>query len=268
MPKKSSRRNRQALVPNNEGDLAMSVASSRRLGASVGMPDRLQVDLSYQVNARVNPGAVAYSDTIFDLNNLYDPERTGTGHQPREFDQLAALYLYYRCYSAKVEVEIRQRASHGIRAVIVASTTGSAWTTSDNPAEMRRAWVSPVTGSSQPAIKFTRTYSNAAILGMSPAQYAASEDTDAVTSAAPDLPTLLHMYVEQLDGATAVDFEYSMKITFRTVFHGKRQVSTSLTVGPPLPAARGPSASAPGAGVTSDPPGSRGPQWQLVPGRK
>ncbi len=221
-------RNEDVPFVSQSRDIVTGLGAARRLGNLTGMPDRMEVDLAYNVNARVNPGAVAYSDTLFDLNNLYDPERTGTGHQPREFDQLAALYLYYRVYAAKVEVEVRQRASHGIRAVIVADNSGTALTPSTYPAENRRAWVSPVTGSNQPAIRYIKTYDIASILGMTRAQFLASEDTDSAVTTAPDLIALLHMYVEQVDGSTAVDFEYSMKITFRAVFHEKKTLGISL----------------------------------------
>lgn len=216
-------------VPGPRGrDLVSGVVNARGMGLLTGMPDRLEVDLAYQVNARVNPGVVAYADTVFDLNNLFDPERTGTGHQPREYDQLAALYLYYRVYQCKVEVELRQRASHGIRLVLIASNSGTALTISDNPAEQRRAWVSAVTGSNQPAIKVVRVYDIASILGMTRAQHLASEDTDAAVTTGPDLIALLHMFVEQIDGTTACDFEYSLKMVFRTVFHEKKVLGLSL----------------------------------------
>jgi len=50
---------------------------------------------------------------VFNLNSVYDPNRTGTGHQPYGYDQLAALYNRYRvigcsyvinCYSAGVPI--------------------------------------------------------------------------------------------------------------------------------------------------------------------
>lgn len=38
------------------------------------------------------------------LNDCFDPNFTGSGHQPRGFDQIAVLYKKYRVYSARVQV--------------------------------------------------------------------------------------------------------------------------------------------------------------------
>lgn len=51
------------------------------------------------------------TEVAFRLNSLYDPNFTGTGHQPLGFDQYAALYNYYRVY--KVDVQVRVTARFG-----------------------------------------------------------------------------------------------------------------------------------------------------------
>lgn len=56
----------------------------------------------------VGPGFVTYD---FRLNSLFDPNRTGTGHQPIGFDQLAALYLNYRVYACRYKVTLVVEAS-------------------------------------------------------------------------------------------------------------------------------------------------------------
>lgn len=40
----------------------------------------------------------------FRLNSLYDPDYTGTGHQPRFFDQWSAIYGSYNVYKVRVKV--------------------------------------------------------------------------------------------------------------------------------------------------------------------
>ena len=40
----------------------------------------------------------------FRANGLYDPNLTGTGHQPRGFDEHAALYDHYTCIGSKMKV--------------------------------------------------------------------------------------------------------------------------------------------------------------------
>lgn len=62
-------------------------------------------------------GAPTQFDYQFRLNSLFDPNFTGAGHQPRGFDQLAALYGRYRVYRARVRV-IMQLEQSGIANVV------------------------------------------------------------------------------------------------------------------------------------------------------
>lgn len=51
------------------------------------------------------------TEIAFRLNSLFDPNFTGTGHQPLGYDQFSALYTLYRVY--KVEVNIRLTGKFG-----------------------------------------------------------------------------------------------------------------------------------------------------------
>lgn len=69
-----------------------------------GFPDRLKTRLRYcdvvQLEATAgNPGLWQ-----FRLSSLYDPDYTGTGHQPQWYDQLVAVYQRYRVLGAKITV--------------------------------------------------------------------------------------------------------------------------------------------------------------------
>jgi len=47
---------------------------------------------------------VTGTNQVMNLNSIYDPDRTGTGHQPYGFDSLAALYARYRVWAVKWKV--------------------------------------------------------------------------------------------------------------------------------------------------------------------
>lgn len=56
---------------------------------------------------------------VFSANGLYDPNITGTGHQPRGFDELIALYNHYRVIGSKITVRMSWgHSDHGIVAGI------------------------------------------------------------------------------------------------------------------------------------------------------
>lgn len=53
------------------------------------------VTLKYHDVASINPGAGTIGYYSFSANGLYDPNITGTGHQPMYFDQFSDMYDHY-----------------------------------------------------------------------------------------------------------------------------------------------------------------------------
>lgn len=45
-------------------------------------------------------------EQVFKLNSLFDPDQTGTGHQPRGFDEYALIWKRYRVYKVDVNIKI------------------------------------------------------------------------------------------------------------------------------------------------------------------
>lgn len=85
-------------------------ASWRAKGTSAGwreaVPRSQQVTLRYCETVQLNPTAAdAAVEYRFRANSVYDPDRTGTGHQPLYFDQLAGLYESYEVVGSKIRAD-------------------------------------------------------------------------------------------------------------------------------------------------------------------
>lgn len=76
-----------------------------------GFPDRLSTKLVYadKINLSLSSGGPNYYS--FRMNSLFDPDYTGTGHQPQWFDQLAAIYRNYRVKGSKITVTFGSNAN-------------------------------------------------------------------------------------------------------------------------------------------------------------
>lgn len=72
-------------------------------GSSI-VPDRYFVKLHYNTFETFNTAAAAAGAYVMSQNSCYDPDVTGTGHQPRGFDQLAALYNRYVVHKSRCTV--------------------------------------------------------------------------------------------------------------------------------------------------------------------
>lgn len=71
---------------------------------SKGLPLQLKATLKYAEYAVLTMSGSGKSSYIFSCNNLFDPNVTGTGHQPHYFDQYMGLYDHYRVSSSRIKV--------------------------------------------------------------------------------------------------------------------------------------------------------------------
>lgn len=74
-------------------------------GNCIGAPDRLVVVLKYSQLINFS-GSAAPSAQVFAVNSAFDPDFSGTGHQPSFYDKYAAYYGRYFVRAFKMEFEV------------------------------------------------------------------------------------------------------------------------------------------------------------------
>lgn len=72
---------------------------------------RQKAVLRYNAIVNLNPAAGVVATHQFSANGLYDPDWTGTGHQPMGFDEMMNLYSYYRVLWAKITCTVLPQGS-------------------------------------------------------------------------------------------------------------------------------------------------------------
>lgn len=106
MPSKYASKSRKAQIRKR----AMNKKRSRRVPSAlslikksvgnlkgIGMPETLQVKLSYQYSPVALQSGVTYANSRnWSINNLYDPDAAAGGVQPPLYDNLTALYDRWR----------------------------------------------------------------------------------------------------------------------------------------------------------------------------
>lgn len=68
------------------------------------MPFKLKYSDAFNLASDATLTSYTGSQYVFRLNSLYDPDLTGTGHQPYGFDQYAALFNRYKVDKVTVDV--------------------------------------------------------------------------------------------------------------------------------------------------------------------
>lgn len=71
----------------------------------IGFPDRLKTTLKYSQAINLGPNA-APSAQIFTVNSAFDPDNSGTGHQPSFFDTFSSIYGRYYVEAVQFDVSL------------------------------------------------------------------------------------------------------------------------------------------------------------------
>lgn len=157
----------------------------------------------------------------WNLNSLFDPNQTGTGHQPYGFDQLCgptgvALYNRYRVYKVDYVLTVAND-SYNIHYGVLPNNAGLSLI--GNVSEMRenpRAQYA-VQNPGGTLKKITGTISLPALVGRTKSQYMADDRYQAVYNASPDESMTLGCFSQGLNDDTGVSMSHTFNIML--VYH-------------------------------------------------
>lgn len=76
-----------------------------RYKAMGGFPSNKIVRLRYVDEISIDAGVGAFGQHQFRANSVFDPDYTGAGHQPMNFDKWASLYEHYTVLGSKCNVK-------------------------------------------------------------------------------------------------------------------------------------------------------------------
>lgn len=133
------------------------------------------------------------TEQVFNLNNLYDPDFSGTGHQPYGFDQITPLYLRYKVDAAKVSLTFTDPSADGIVVGALAQPPQVGTTLQgmsiDRAAETPLCAVKRINNSGKQVVTISAYLPIHKLCGLSKLQFAA--DTDLYTSGVGTGPALI-----------------------------------------------------------------------------
>jgi len=167
------------------------------------------------------------------LGSLFDPNYTGTGHQPMGFDQLAALYSKYRVDSCDITLLFNTLGSTadaccafavgapGVSQVALAGTVDRA--TESNT--VSTCVLSPSGNSRTQTVKFHVDL--AKVCGLTRAQYTADDKFQALISASPALSAFLEIGVGSYSGVAAEAVSCQVVIDFNASFFNRIELAQS-----------------------------------------
>lgn len=179
------------------------------------------VSLKYTDIFFVTVTTATAASQIFNLNSLFDPDRTGTGHQPYGFDQLAALYNRYRVLKCRWKIEFAAAtASYNIVVVPVNGLLASSLTTLAGftaAAESPRSKVGLI-GAGGTSVIITGGLSINALNGVTLTEYLADDRFEAQVGTSPAEVITLYVGLYNPNAASVIS-NYSVELTYEVDMH-------------------------------------------------
>jgi len=184
---------------------------------TLGFPPRKRVTLKYADTYVFTSVAGAVSTQQFRVNACYDPDATGTGHQPRGFDQWCASggpYTRYRVLRSRVAIEaavqgpteslMQMAAGFSDLSSLPSLPSGSTAITVAPQAELRgwKAVLVPASGGAPPVtLRFEASIAD--IEGVRPSAIESEDNYSALYSAAPADVAWFSIQANALNGGSA-----------------------------------------------------------------
>lgn len=152
----------------------------------------------YAETVGISLSGAALSTYRWNLNSTYDPNRSGTGHQPYGRDTYASLYNRYRVIGCSYNLSIVPNSS-GLATqicVIPANEELANSTMSECREQPRSKFIVQAGAGNGAPIKMLSGYVDiASLMGLTNTQYRANENTQAQNGASPTELAILNMVV-------------------------------------------------------------------------
>lgn len=181
--------------------------------------DNQFVKIKYNGSLLVSTG-VSIVPHIFSGNGCYDPDITSVGHQPRGWDQWAALYSRYTCFGSKVQASFISASTEPFYCVICPFSKPTTVTNPDittyKEVKYAKTAICNKTGKGQ--VTLHSYMSTSKILGIPPSKVGTSENLSASISSVPGAQWNWHCGATHLDHTSTLGVYINFTVTYYVKF--------------------------------------------------
>jgi hypothetical protein len=219
----------------SEGSLTTSKVSQGQLSQVVEpwmplFPARTVKMLRYSTSFNISTTAGAVGTYVFRANDLFDPDFSGTGHQPMGFDQMMLFYNHFCVTHAKMIVTARNLSTTGSPTSFIRQDAGSTTLTVADRILEFGGLVSCVL---EPAVQFGQCKTNVLSLSVARLQGVTESALTADSTLRGDSATspteVVYFHVGQYDvNAINTSVVYEIILEQRAVFMEPRDTIESL----------------------------------------
>lgn len=196
------------------------------LGAIV--PDRLRTKLRYTQLNSITSTSGAIVQQLFNGNSLFDPDRTGTGHQPQGFDQYMLLYQRYIVKGCAIRVHVNCNTNAANYIFTVRPAADATDTSANITVEMEKPYARWIMGSQQtPARKLKSYYSTGKIEGATGQKVMIDNTFSGDGSSSPTSEWVWFISACNADQSTTTNFNIYTELIYYCEFYDRKTLTTS-----------------------------------------
>lgn len=184
------------------------------------IPSRYICKMKYSANVATDIAG----NYVFNLNSLYDPDRTGTGHQPYGYDPLSQLYNRYRVISCGWRISSPSGSYRQI-GCIPSNDLGITWSINDLKENPRAKYIVQSVGGG--TMTLTGKSYIPALMGRTRSQYMADDNYQAVVSASPSEQALLYIHTATNGGDAEPFAQVQVLLEFTAEFFDVKHIVQS-----------------------------------------
>lgn len=164
----------------------------------------------------------------FRANSLFDPDYTGTGHQPMGFDNLAALYSDYRVNAVHIKVVGLVLTPNACGCIAIGGSAATTIHTVSSLPELLEdtAYKCRVVNDQKPIV-FSRFFPIHKLMGKSKKVVQTDLDLSAGIGANPTKTVYLTVYWQNLNETTSTGWNIRAEITYYCEFNAPKPLSLS-----------------------------------------
>lgn len=196
------------------------------------IPDKYTAKLKYTAVMPTEFAATSFKVYQFRGNSLFDPDKTGSGHQPYGFDELSNMYGYYRVHGCRIHVSCLAGSSTEANAMAAIAIFPTAQ--DDVPTDLSVVLEAPRTkykllnvstgAGAKASVQGYRSTSQ--VMGLNKMQ-ASDEDLGALVSANPSKQWYWEIIGGTLDSTSNIVLELVVTLTYYCTFSRRKDLGQS-----------------------------------------
>lgn len=192
---------------------------------SQSFPREMKVTMKYfEIRSFTTTASIA-NDKMYNLNSIFDPDYSSTGHQPQGYDQWSSFYNRYRVDTCKVTVSIIEASADGLVATILGSNSTVAINDTSVAAESPLSITKTFTRTG-PSVKLVKIFNLADLNGVTRTVYNSDDRYAAPFGSDPSEKLMLHTVVTN-PALNAIVVNMSIQLEYYVTLFDPVQLSLS-----------------------------------------